>query len=70
MGFFCWKDKRNKKIKLFSVQFHSILYVDIASLFFENSSIHMDLMAETGIAIWYPYGSYGQNGIDKYACAI
>ena len=30
----------------------------------------MDLMAETGIAIWYPYGSYGQNGIDKYACAI
>ena len=30
----------------------------------------MDLMAETGIVIWYPYGSYGRNGIDKYACAI
>ena len=45
-------------------------YVDIALLYFENSSIRMDLMAETGIAIWYPYGYYGQNGIDKYACAI
>ena len=30
----------------------------------------MDLMAETGTAIWYPYASYDRNVIDKYACAI
>ena len=28
----------------------------------ETKGIHMDPLAEMGIAIWYPYGSYSENG--------
>ena len=28
----------------------------------ETIGIHVDPLAEMGITIWYPYGSYGRNG--------